>query len=250
MEDKRSSTEHFDELWSAPWSNVQALGPLTHTRYRLVLSRLGPLPAGSKILDVGCGSGVLLERICERFPGVEPHGVEYSSSAKEQVHIALRDRVLYGDFLKVAKAWDPGSFEAIVTSEVLEHVEHPDLFLSEMYRLLKPGGQLVITVPAGMKHWSVQDEVAGHFRRFEVDELKAQLEATGFQRVEAIGWGRHVAQIYSRLVSAVGPAKVMRTKPNVLSKSLSALLNMIFRLEDIAPGKSGFQLVASGIKPS
>lgn len=48
----------YDQLWSENWQNLQQIGPLTHSRYRLMLQELPPsVPAETRIIDVGCGNG-------------------------------------------------------------------------------------------------------------------------------------------------------------------------------------------------
>jgi SAM-dependent methyltransferase len=62
--------------------------------------------------------------------------------------------------------------------DVIEHVKDVDAFLKEVDRVLAPGGILVVTVPALMCLWSLNDEVAGHFRRYSQDALRQVLPSS------------------------------------------------------------------------
>ena len=68
----------YDQLWSQDWQTLQAIGPLNHNRYRLMLRELPhSLPKGSRIIDVGCGRGSFLELLKELFPQAILLGIEY-----------------------------------------------------------------------------------------------------------------------------------------------------------------------------
>jgi ubiquinone/menaquinone biosynthesis C-methylase UbiE len=64
--------------------------------------------------------------------------------------------------------------------DVLEHVEHDYLALAEARRVLRPGGVLVVTVPAHPWLWSSHDRFLHHYRRYRGEDLRARLEEAGF----------------------------------------------------------------------
>jgi SAM-dependent methyltransferase len=101
-------------------------------RVRRYLSRL---PAGTRVLDAGCGEGVLVEEFHPRLAieGVDSH---YSSA-----HVRL------GTVL--ALPFDEGAFERALCLDVLEHLSYADqaIALAELHRVLEPGGELLVTVP-------------------------------------------------------------------------------------------------------
>jgi SAM-dependent methyltransferase len=72
------------------------------------------------------------------------------------------------------------SLPAVGCFDVLEHLENPACLLAEIRRVLIPGGILAITVPAMSWLWSQTDEVSGHFRRYNRDELNSLLRRSGF----------------------------------------------------------------------
>jgi SAM-dependent methyltransferase len=73
-----------------------------------------------------------------------------------------------------------GSVGAIVCSEVLEHIKQDDVALDEFARVLRTGGQLVLTVPLHRYFFTYDDRSVGHYRRYEIDELLQELRVRGF----------------------------------------------------------------------
>ncbi len=100
-----------------------------------------------KILEVGCGRGFILNILSELYPA-EFHGVDI-----EKEHLAIARKQLKGRNVKIRYAsayglpYSNNTFDAIVFTEVLEHLEHEDKALREIWRVLKPNGKLVMTVP-------------------------------------------------------------------------------------------------------
>ena len=72
-------------------------------------------------------------------------------------------------------------FGWIFCSEVLEHVEDYNKAIAELHRVLKYSGKIIITVPVHMGYWNKDDEFVEHYRRFNPDELKKELEYAGFK---------------------------------------------------------------------
>jgi SAM-dependent methyltransferase len=99
----------------------------------------------------------------------------------------------------------PGSLDGVLLLDVLEHLEDDARGLAQAARLLKPGGALVVTVPAGPSLWGRQDEVSHHYRRYTRRDLLSLFARAGLARPElthfntflyppiaAIRWGRRL----------------------------------------------------------
>jgi 2-polyprenyl-3-methyl-5-hydroxy-6-metoxy-1,4-benzoquinol methylase len=77
-------------------------------------------------------------------------------------------------------AFIPGSIPSIGLFDVLEHVEDDNTFLNELNRLLIPNGKIYISVPAYSLLWSNDDDLGGHYRRYNLNLLEKKLTQTGF----------------------------------------------------------------------
>src|SRR4051794_29858650 len=71
------------------------------------------------------------------------------------------------------------SVDLVVAYDVLEHLDDDATATAQIRRVLRPGGTLLVAVPAGMNNWSAHDEAVGHVRRYERDTLRALLEGEG-----------------------------------------------------------------------
>lgn len=134
------------------------------------LRRLSPpLPPNSRILDVGCGDALFFPRLRE-FGHVE--GIEIDTSLltpdgpdRDLIHTQPLGDSAYSDWV--------GKFDLITALDVVEHIEQDAWAVAEMVRMLKPGGRLLMTVPAFMSLWDHHDEINHHFRRYTAAQFAA-----------------------------------------------------------------------------
>jgi len=166
-------------------------------------SFLTDVPEGARVLDLGSGTGELLASFTNR--GWERVGLDISASgvnlartAHPEVTFVLADAT--GDLGSVLEL---GSFDVVVSSETLEHVTLPRLFVANAYRALKPGGRLVISTPYNgyLKHLAIallgrSDAYLdpfwdwGHIKFFSVKTMSTLLWDAGFVDLEYEGAGR------------------------------------------------------------
>ena len=180
------------------------------------LFRRGPPCA----LDIGCATGALLLRLRER--GWRVTGVEISPSAG----YARDKRGLDVYSLPLEEnRFPPESFDLILSSHLIEHLNEPAAFVRETCRLLRPGGRFLITTPniAGFQarlfggRW--RSAIFDHLYLFSVRTLKALLSATGFAVEGVYTWGGLAAgapiplkKIADRVVKPLGLGDVMLIK--------------------------------------
>jgi SAM-dependent methyltransferase len=171
--------------------------------------------ASGAVLDVGCGA--------QPYRCLLPEGITYTGidivDVKQRFGYEMPDTLYYrGDSWPIANL----SFSMILCTETLEHVSNPSFFLSEAYRVLNPGGTLVLTVPfAARWHFIPYD-----YWRFTPSSLKHFLEQAGFRNVAVYARGDALT---------VACHKMMALPLSLLfRKSSGPISNCIFRLLGIA----------------
>lgn len=139
--------------------------------------RQAKLPAGARILDVGCGSGGNL-KLLSRYGQVE--ACEYDNAMRtlaQKRGIAPVEPV----HLPESIPFQPGGFDMITLFDVLEHVEEDKESLNALSGMLNPGGYILLTVPAFMFLWGTHDVMHHHKRRYHHQQLESLLAGAGFQ---------------------------------------------------------------------
>ncbi len=143
-----------------------------------------PWVGEGRLLDVGCGPGVNLATL--QSYGWDVYGVEFSDTAAELARARVGDRIHIGT-LETAPFAD-ASFDVVMFSHSLEHLFSPSDALAHAWRLLKPGGCLVVAVPnAGgwerrlFGRWWFPWEIPRHLYHFDEATLRRLLEKAGFE---------------------------------------------------------------------
>lgn len=146
---------------------------------RSVIEQL-PLPARPRILEAGCGTGGNLPLLaaCGEVTGLE-YDHEAAKLARERqcgtvLQASLADRLPFRE----------GQFDLVVLLDVLEHLDDDTTSLQTLFRHVRPGGFVVITVPAFMFLWSAHDRDHRHKRRYVARELHACVRAAGFEAAQ------------------------------------------------------------------
>ncbi len=170
--------------------------PWWRARTALVMAWLRRLGLGSHstILDVGCGWGVVLDSL--EKAGFAAAGLDVSRSALQRIDRADR-RLVHGD---LSTNLDPPSnlepFDAILALDVIEHLDDDRAALARMAALVRPGGWVIVSVPARPDLWSRFDDIQGHRRRYLPDSLSAAFEDTGLQLNSLHWWGAWMVPLF------------------------------------------------------
>jgi ubiquinone/menaquinone biosynthesis C-methylase UbiE len=130
-------------------------------------------------LDMGCSSGYMLEDVLEQIPKVAAVGADYFVAGLLQCHQRLPDVPLFQVDL-VNCQFGANLFDAVTCLNVLEHIPDDITALRHLFRIMKPGGELVITVPMEPGLYDIYDQVHHHVRRYQMKELKSKLKSAGF----------------------------------------------------------------------
>ena len=142
---------------------------------RAELDRL-PLPAGAAVLDAGCGSGRMLEELAG-YGSVS--GIELDEDAAELAASRERGEVKTGRVEELP--WPDSSFDLLTSLDVIEHTPDDSVALTELRRVTKPGGWLLVTVPAYQTLFSLHDVANHHYRRYNRASLGRPARGAGWQ---------------------------------------------------------------------
>lgn len=139
---------------------------------------------GKSLLEIGYGAGDMLCTYHEH--GMKVYGYDFSELAKKESlkRISSKGYKIGGNkgitlFESESEAYNR-KYNVLVACEVLEHIEDDVAMLRRWNASIASDGYLIISVPARMKRWSISDELAGHYRRYEKNELIGKLYNTGF----------------------------------------------------------------------
>lgn len=147
-------------------------------KYRIihdVLLRLLPKGARPRLLDLGCGPGNMLDFLAGHG---DVFGSDFSADALRFCRGRQHQRVFRADFHRLPLL--PGSFDVVTCIDVIEHLADDRRAIAELFQAVRPGGHLIVTVPAFQSLWGDHDELYGHYRRYRRGELRAKLGAAGF----------------------------------------------------------------------
>jgi SAM-dependent methyltransferase len=136
------------------------------------------LPARAEILDAGCGSGRNMIDLARHGTVT---GVELSGTSVELARKRAAGEVIEGSVLEMP--FEVGRFDLAASLDVIEHLEDDLAALRELRRVVKPGGTLLVTVPAYQWLWSGHDVVNHHYRRYTRRTLQRVGEQAGWQQV-------------------------------------------------------------------
>ena len=136
-----------------------------------------------KILDIGCGSGLMLNALQEVG---QTYGMDVSDEAISFSKEIFNGRVEKGA-LPDQLPYQENFFDLITALDVIEHIDNDVDSIGALRSLLAPGGKCVFTVPAYMFLWSPHDDINQHKRRYTLPELKDKLVQSGFT-VEKISY--------------------------------------------------------------
>lgn len=210
-------------------------------RNAVLWSNLRPeLTARGRVLDIGCGPGVVVAFLRDR--GVDCIGVDLGTPEPETEEIA--PHLFLGKRSQDLPAAVREEVEALLLMDVLEHLPDPLSLLEDCYRDYPNAHTVYVTVPARHEVWSAWDEFHGHYRRYTRETLEA-LVADSTYTLERSAYFFHSLYWAMRVIHAVARQRSTKvSSPRFLV--LQRLLGGLFHLEHrVAPsGLRGSSLYA------
>ena len=186
--------------------------PKLALRQSCVLDLIEGWPAGS-FLEVGAGIGYMTRLFLDRGHW----GLCYDLDRASRDHLRHNLKP-YGDRIRVLDALSnlpEASCDYLLAFEVLEHIDDDRRVLADWSRYLKPGGRLMVSVPAHQRHYGPADVRVGHVRRYERAALFALLGQSGYQSVRLVNYGFPLTSISRRLAN-----RLLNSIPEQAEKSL------------------------------
>jgi SAM-dependent methyltransferase len=190
-------------------------------------------PARARILEIGCGTGHNLGMLGE-FGSVD--GLEVDDAAREIAARRLGKPVAAAP-LPELKGIRRGTYDLIAALDVIEHIDDDQAALAAIAGRLKPGGKLLITVPAHQWMWSAHDTANHHKRRYSKTTLKALIEGSPL-KLDKLGYFN---SLLFPLAVAERAASKVRGKEDADVKlppaPLNTALEKIFQAEGFLVGR-------------
>jgi len=215
------------------------LAPRAWLRWAVVRRVVADL-APASILEIGCGMGGVGARLSRtaEYVGVEPDDRSWAT-ANERI-APLGGRVVHGDHNKVP---DGSTYDLVCAFEVLEHIADDVAALADWLPLVRPGGHMLLSVPADPHRFGPSDVLAGHYRRYTAVELGQRLSGAGAVDIKLLHYGWPLAYLLDsvrnrlsrdRVSVAARTAEERTSTSGRLFQPKSALLGVITRV-GVAP---------------
>lgn len=163
--------------WGVGTASLTSADPTAFRLWRS-LKWLKDLPSGSNVLEVGSGSGQFIRAFKQKHPEWECFGSDISATALDYAK-KTNDGVNYDLAQENVLPYPDNNFSAVLVFDVLEHVKNPQNIVSEIFRVLKPGGKFYCFVPCegdklSMWYWlrnfsgwkDLTEKYAGHINRW------------------------------------------------------------------------------------
>lgn len=189
------------------------------------------------ILEIGCSSGFMLQRMHKNFPEANVIGSDVVSEPLHKLAKILPQTPLFRFDLLHCPLPD-NCIDAVVILNVLEHIENDFAAIQQIYRILKPGGVVIIEVPAGPHLYDAYDKVLMHYRRYQLKELRNLVKKQGFKIADQSHLGFFlypgfwlVKQRNKRLLSGSANAQQQLVEKNIRDTGENKLFHFVMQTE-------------------
>lgn len=183
------------------------------------------------VLDVGTSTGTNL-RMLQSLKFEAIRGLDYSEHAISFCRSKGLPEVEQGDIC--AMPFSDNSFELILATDIIEHVDDDKLALTEIVRVLKPGGYALVTVPMFMSLWGPQDDVSLHKRRYRRREIQSLIKNFDIKVVDAFYFNSllFIPIWFTRLLLKKNKPD-LKSENDVNSPFINKTLTKVFELDTV-----------------
>jgi SAM-dependent methyltransferase len=222
----------------AGWTDPHRYSPAPRHRRRLMHAWLRPLKFET-LLDAGCAHADFLRELAATSSEAKLYGCDICAELIDH-NVATIKGIKFAT-VDLTKEPFPGvaTFDLVVTSEVLEHIEDWQLALRNL--LSYSNRYALITVPAGKKY-SI-DERIGHFKHYTIEDISHVVESQGFRVVRARYWGYPLHSLYKWAINTISPDKIYgafsESRYGFFKKSFCHFLYALFFVNDLFPSRGG-----------
>ncbi len=198
---------------------MSVLPPGTLLQLMYLRERLRALPPG-RFIEIGPGAGHISALLLAL--GWQGSGYEFAPPSAERLRQRFAPEIAAGRYLVAASDWleEAGTepCDLVLSCMVMEHLDTPaeQRFLGRARASLRAGGRMIAIVPASPAHWGIEDEIAGHYRRYTLPSAQSRFSAGGFRILHAAGLTFPV----SNLLLPLSNALVRRSEAAKLSLSM------------------------------
>jgi len=191
-----------------------------------------PMDCEKRALEIGCGTGVLTQQL-EQLSAWRVDGTDLNPEALAH-HSTTRGRILYYDVLEEREQFME-AYDCLLIFDVLEHLQDTRSFWKAALKHLKPGGYVLVNVPAIKWLYSSYDAAAGHYRRYDRCSLREECAGLPIEILDIRCWGLSLAPLLvlrKELVCRQESARaVIRRGFAVPNAFVHGLLRLLMRLE-------------------
>ncbi len=207
--------------------NVRSKDPYAMAKYQIILKWL-PKKSGLRVLNAGCGSGEMSALLASNPTWVvdaidiDEEAIEQSNKLKEE--LGLKNVNVYHTSVENHEPEVP--YDIIISTDVLEHIEHPQVTVERMRSMITSNGLLCVTVPAMQWLFGYHDDMLGHYRRYSKNLIREHLSPyfeVDQSRYFAMGL-IPIAILYSKLLRKSYPVG-QQGETSLAGRILASVLN-------------------------
>lgn len=172
----------YNKLWDGQTNDMRKYGPSFRHEMRIIMKMVDSLDFNS-VLDVGCGTGELLNAISTLRPGVDISGLDISELSIETCKARFGSKQFW--VKDCATEYLDQKFDLITCIDVIEHIEDDQAFLNNLSKMC--GQDLILVTLEGRMRKN--EPSIGHFRNYKIGQLEDMASKAGLKVVKTIRWG-------------------------------------------------------------